>query len=88
MMTVNSADRNINTESAHIMIDGQSSQQYVPTSTPSGFAFTACQVQHTRATVELTCHYALEGSNNIDPLVGGVFDSEIYFDSFVIGFNI
>ena len=38
------------------MIDGQSSQRYVPAAPPSGLAFTACQVQHARATVELTRH--------------------------------
>jgi hypothetical protein len=38
------------------MIDGQSSQRYVPAAPPSGLAFTACQVQHDRATVELTRH--------------------------------
>ena len=51
-----SADRNIRAAPAHIMIDGQSSQRYVPAAPPSGLAFTACQVQHARATVELTRH--------------------------------
>jgi hypothetical protein len=38
------------------MIDGRSSQRYVPAAPPFGLAFTACQVQHARATVELTRH--------------------------------
>ena len=53
---VRSADRNILAAPARIMIDGQSSQRYVPAAPPSGLAFTACQVQHARATVELTRH--------------------------------
>ena len=51
-----SADRNVRAAPARIMIDGQSSQRYVPAAPPSGLAFTACQVQHARATVELTRH--------------------------------
>jgi hypothetical protein len=51
-----SADRNIRAAPARIMIDGQSSQRYVPAAPPSGHAFTACQVQYTWATVELTRH--------------------------------
>ena len=51
-----SADRNIRAAPARIMIDGQSSQRYVPAAPSSGLAFTACQVQHARATVELTRH--------------------------------
>ena len=47
---------NIRAAPARIMIDGQSSQRYVPAAPPSGLAFTACQVQHARATVELTRH--------------------------------
>jgi hypothetical protein len=51
-----SAERNIHASPARIMIDRQSSQTYVPVAPPSGLAFTACQVQHARATVELTRH--------------------------------
>jgi hypothetical protein len=51
-----SADRNIRAAPGRSMIDGQSSQRYVPAAPPSGLTFTACQIQHARATVELTRH--------------------------------